>query len=424
MRTSLVTASLLGLMLACTPGRAGVYLADDPRPWPVLNNTAWFQGVLFDLQTVAALDRGESLIARQLGILASPLGVLPGSQFATDIAEELLPRRIHSLTGRVRTEVARLEAQRGNLSFDELLNLGSYYALMGSPSRAERAFAQALTRNPNHFQALAGIASAYLVQEDFPAALRFQESALAAWPRSHAGWSSERLRWHYRVEKLTLELIQKRSREKKPSSGGWSRVAVKLDDLFPGVEFVGPSGKYQPGEIHPRMRDKLPPDALALVQQLLLSHPTDFRLEWLWAELANAQGDLERAYRSINKLVELGFPGEGMRVHRATLEAALEVEKAFPPDERRKLLFSLAMPGGLFAHEAGRAAHLLAPGNQAWRWENGSEDKPKEKEKTDGASDTPSWLPDLKVLGIGLGVGTLFGALLVLQWRQIFRRRA
>ena len=50
------------------------------------------------------------------------------------------------------------------------------------------------------------------------------------------------------------------------------------------VRFANDGGIYQPGALATAERAKLPPDAIAIVQQLLLWYPTDSRLYWLLGE--------------------------------------------------------------------------------------------------------------------------------------------
>ena len=60
-----------------------------------------------------------------------------------------------------------------------------------------------------------------------------------------------------------------------------------LDNLFPRVRFVGPSGEYEPGLLAADQWTNLPADALTIVSQLVLWYPHDNRLYWLFAELLN-----------------------------------------------------------------------------------------------------------------------------------------
>lgn len=61
------------------------------------------------------------------------------------------------------------------------------------------------------------------------------------------------------------------------------------------VRFVNEAGVYQPGQLAAAERAKLPDDAIAIVQQLILWFPRDARLYWLLAELYAASGQFRTA---------------------------------------------------------------------------------------------------------------------------------
>src|SRR4029079_19683820 len=65
--------------------------------------------------------------------------------------------------------------------------------------------------------------------------------------------------------------------------------------LFGDVKFVNVAGAYEPGNLGPTERQKLPKDAVAIVQHLLLWAPGDTSLYWLLGELYAADGQLEDA---------------------------------------------------------------------------------------------------------------------------------
>jgi hypothetical protein len=112
--------------------------------------------------------------------------------------------------------------------------------------------------------------------------------------------------WYARCEQIQYRLAKLRRRELgdiKPLS--FDDSLTKLDTLsllakepgkeFQPVQFVGPSGKFEPGKIAAAEKAKLPPDAIAVVQQLLIWMPQDLRLYWLLGELMNADGDVDSA---------------------------------------------------------------------------------------------------------------------------------
>lgn len=420
MRTGrVVIASMAWLLTVIAPLRAGVYFPADPRPWP-LPEPGRYYPYLLELQGAAVNDRGERMVVGLLGSLTAPYAqALHPATLQYDVESEVASLS-NSLGGRMRTEVARLETREkaGRLTLEDRINLGGYYALIANP-RAESVLSSALTLSPNNFMVTASLATVYLGRGDsYDVAIRFQMLTLDNWPRVYPGWSSERLRWHRRVELLTLDLMQKRKRDRqqprRPPDGGFGRTGEVLDDLFPGVRFVGP-GTYRPGEIAPRLYDKLPPDAVAVVGQILMSVPHDPHLQWLLAELFNAHGEVYRAHHLLYKLDQARFHGEGLRQHMLILEGPAKVEMAFKPEMRQRLLFELALPGARFASEAGSGA---------WEASRIEVIPPfKENPTPKDTVDDISWLPSWKTLAVvGFPAGLFLGMLIVLQLRQIRRR--
>jgi hypothetical protein len=103
-----------------------------------------------------------------------------------------------------------------------------------------------------------------------------------------------------------------------------------VDELFP-VKFVGPGGQFEPGTIADAERAKLPADATAVVQQLLLWTPADTRLYWLLGELYNAKGDLAAADSIFEQCVwSRRYDNPALREHRRLVKEALAAQ-APPP---------------------------------------------------------------------------------------------
>src|SRR5262249_22310531 len=102
------------------------------------------------------------------------------------------------------------------------------------------------------------------------------------------------------------------------------------------VRFVHDAAVYQPGVLAAAEKAKLPPDALAVVQQLLLWFPLDVRLYWLLAELYAAADDLDSAVVIFDECTWSGKYGnrQVLRDHRAAVHAAIEARpKPEPPPE-------------------------------------------------------------------------------------------
>jgi len=106
---------------------------------------------------------------------------------------------------------------------------------------------------------------------------------------------------------------------------------VNVDELFP-VKFIGPSGQYEAGKFAEAEKSKLPADAVAVVQQLLLWAPEDTRLYWLLGELYNARGDLTSADAIFEECVwSRRYNAEPLREHRLIVKEAIKAQAPPPP---------------------------------------------------------------------------------------------
>jgi len=160
-------------------------------------------------------------------------------------------------------------------------------------------------------------------EPDVQAAFDNAESALIDFkPTAISGLSDAQLRWYLKMERqYGLPLLRIRQSIAKDTSPG---AAERLDPLFPPrvkgksdpVRFVGEEGIFAPGTLAAAEKAKLPPDAIAVVQQLILWNPDDGRLWWLLAELYNAEGDYRAAARSYKLAVdEAKFTATELRRH-------------------------------------------------------------------------------------------------------------
>jgi hypothetical protein len=124
-----------------------------------------------------------------------------------------------------------------------------------------------------------------------------------------------------------------RNREAAAQRGARQKGAVTLDEIFSNdqgpVLFVGDSGQYEAGKIAAREKEKLPKDAIAIVQQLLLWIPggpglEDTRLYWLLGELYNARNFPGTAKDIFNVCVfSRGYTFPEIREHQKIVRAAL-----------------------------------------------------------------------------------------------------
>ena len=237
----------------------------------------------------------------------------------------------------------------------------------------------------------ANLATAHQLAGRLDRALSYLQQVKDFWPREWPGLSREQLKWYERVEKYHLRLVRLRYRESLQPSAGRTRASESLDDLFGGdkgpVRFIGENASYEAAKMAAKEQQKLPEDALAIVQQLLVWIPgpapgmEDPRLFWLLGELYNAWGDPQTASQVFGTLVwSYRFDAPDLREHRKIIQAAL--------------------PEPVVVSRADSSTPAARP----------------------------SWLPDFhqnlfKILIVGGVVGLVVVALAYLQIRELRRRR-
>src|SRR5262245_24206217 len=149
-------------------------------------------------------------------------------------------------------EVERFEPmfRDGTLSTVEAVTLSSAYIRLGTAPSSRWRLAQAIRvlrkADQQHFLVQANLAGAYQAAGELELAHRHQQTALDLWPRAWAGWNSGVLESMRECEQYNLRLLASRLDENRRGNFG---KAVGLDPLFPGVRFVGESGKYTAGEL-------------------------------------------------------------------------------------------------------------------------------------------------------------------------------
>lgn len=350
------------------------------------------------LQTVNVLRAGVYNTAEPdeapQGILVGPDGAraLPYNRFRTDVLSDLIgianprpesPKRRHYLSRRDELET---KARTGRLSVEEESNLGAYLIRLRQYEDAVRVLARAAEEDSANAMVLANLATAYQQSGQPERALYYLQRLKrhTTWP----GLTPAQRAWYERAEEYQRKLVLLRSAEPPPAPGDRLRTPQSVDNLFgPAgnpVRFVGPSGKYEAGTIAAGERAKLPDDAVALVEQLLMWLPDDTRLYWLLGELLNAQGDVQDAAAVFEDCVwNRGWNVDTLKEHR---RIARDAKPA--------------------AAEAPLADISVA-------------NTPPRPSPT-----PPSWLPGPRKLALvgGLG-GLLVIALVILQVREMRRRR-
>ena len=233
-------------------------------------------------------------------------GYLLDQRMLRGIAVKPVAGAVNTARSAYETAAASLEkaARDRKLTADERADLGAIYVRLGDSAKAVEVLRAAQRDHPNHFRIAANLGTAWQAHGDLEQAAVALQQAVKLAPG----------KWQ-KAEELHLKIVRQRQRE--------PRGTQTLDELF-GVQYVGDSGKYEPGKLAAEQRKKLPSEALALTQQLGLWLPADSRLLWQLAELANAHGDVRTAASMMDGCVEFGLRAPELLDHRRALRGAAE----------------------------------------------------------------------------------------------------
>ncbi len=167
-------------------------------------------------------------------------------------------------------------------------------------------------RRPDYFVYVT-LGHIYADRGDWKTALRYHQEGLldAVMPTPVPGLSEQQRQWWATLDReyvphfYRLRLAETDARQGK-SPAELARLAEQEDvlPLFPAtsgsggpVRFVNEQGVYEPGQLAAAERAKLPPDAIAIVQQMLFWFPGETRLFWLLGELYAADDQLDAAWQ-------------------------------------------------------------------------------------------------------------------------------
>ena len=220
---------------------------------------------------------------------------------------------LHLLREQYEDATAKLEeaAKKRALTADEAADLGALHVRLGRPAKAIEVLRGAVRAHPDHFRLTSNLGTAWQLQGDLAESARALQEAVRLSPP----------RWKL-FEEAQLKLVRLRLREPKN--------ALTVDDLF-GLS------------IDPATRKKLPADDVALVQQLAVWLPSDGRLLWLLAELANAHGDVRTAAALMEGVVtEFALTAPQAREHRKVYRAAADEIGKLPDSEHAKFRGDIA----------------------------------------------------------------------------------
>jgi tetratricopeptide (TPR) repeat protein len=221
----------------------------------------------------------------------------------------------------------------GALDANDLAELGAVQWRLKDTDGALTALRLAEGRDPRNFWVLSNLGTVHQalgqLREASPCLATARDFFPSPWPGGPPATSP----WFKQAEHYQLTLLSLRMREGADRPGSRT-AATDVDALF-RIRFVGPSGHYEAGKLADEERIKLPADAVAIVQQLLLWFPEDSRLYWLLGELYNAQGDLASADAIFEECVwSRRYDSPTLRDHRRLVKEALTaLPKEAPPGE-------------------------------------------------------------------------------------------
>jgi tetratricopeptide (TPR) repeat protein len=316
---------------------------------------------------------------------AKSIGVAPLGQPEGSLRKHYLTRR----------DELQAKARAGGLTTEEKVNLSEYLIRLRQFEEAVELLTPVAAQERQNFMVFANLATAHQGAGRLDRARSYLEQVKDYWPREWPGWSQQQLDWYRQAEKYHLLLVRLRDRELAMQRPGQPKAAEGLDPLFTDgkgpVRFVGESGQYEAGKLAAAEQAKLPKDARAVVQQLLLWVPggapgaEDTRLYWQLGELYNAAGDISAAAQVFDQCVwNQRFDASDLRSHRKVVQAAL------PESEPLVLQGATA--------DVPTAAPAPAEG--------------------------PTWLPNTRTLvGVGSVAAVVVVALVYLQIREFRRRR-
>ena len=232
----------------------------------------------------------------------SPQGVkpLPAPLFRRDVLEDMLrignpqPSEVRSKMIKARDELL-VKARSGSLTEEDKVNLSGYLVRLRQYQEAIDLLTPVATRECRNFMVFANLATAEQQAGQLERAVSHLEQAQDVWPSEWPGLTREQLRCFRQAEKYHLLLVRHRWAQARQSATS----QLSLDPLFVKdgrpVRYVGDSGQYEAGKIAASERAKLPPDAVAIVQRLLIWLPDDTLLYWQYGELLSAEGDVTSA---------------------------------------------------------------------------------------------------------------------------------
>ncbi len=308
-------------LLSASSGQASLYQPEDPMAVPVRPDG-----------TGEALPFGE--FKRRLAVLNNAADPRPNAQGEPNPDRARYLARVQARKSKRNLPPLETAAQAA-----DMIRLGNTDAGFFVNDALDLLFPRTRDRSPNYF-VLTTMAQIHLLRDEHSEALSRHQSALldSEMPPEVEGWTKEQRDWIKKLdEDYVLHYLHIRRTERE-TRGKAAPEDEEPTPLFPlpqrdrpaePVKFVNDAGQYEPGTLAAAEKAKLPPDAIAIVQQLLLWFPTDTRLYWLLGELYAANGELDSAQKILDECAWSRQYGNRqlLMAHRGAITDAIEQQR-------------------------------------------------------------------------------------------------
>ncbi len=306
--------SVLLLMLVAWPARAGVYSPDDPCPFNVtVDGTA--EALPHRLFVAQLVDR----LAPRVPNTPDPPGI-PDWAYDGDTAQATYAARLGQLVAARWPQTQQLRGDDLAAHSAALLRFNATQQAINLLDRGRVGRSYTLKANRTHAFAASGQwADAETNLPDDP------DSP----PPPPAGTSEAQFRWQRKLDQTVYRRwLLIRSADADP------KTKPPVPELTPDLLFVTPDGQpiryWQSAD----EAKKLPADAVATVQQLLLWAPWDDRLLWSLAELDFATGKVREAHSAYEMLAsDAGRKFQGPRLLGPQVSRVAAEYAKLPPEE-------------------------------------------------------------------------------------------
>lgn len=307
-RLAIIAVLAVAVTIPVSRVRAGVYSPDEPTPFPV---------------------RADGT-AEDLGFGTQSAG--PFRQLYAQRMNEADPNPNRKNTDRQKVlERIATRTVKPNPTPADSAALAADLIRVGRADDALNLLAPLSRSRVPDFRVMANLTHAHVVRGEWGAAVDRHQSALldTEFPDDLPGTTPEQRKWLQKVERQYYSRWLQVHRQ---------RAAAKLppdrEEVFPlfDVRFVNDAGRYEPGNLAAAEKAKLPPDAVAVVQQLLLWAPWDAGLYWLLGELYAAEGRMREAKIVFDACAE-GRQYSNRPTFMAHRTAVRDAEARLPPEK-------------------------------------------------------------------------------------------